>query len=316
MPTMYQAPDILMMAYKQPVMQDQMVLLDEKERHIPGSVQYTIKRYNKHPQWNMEDLGMLVYSFRKDEPSQNYLELRFCIAGNVYCRKKEIECNACKVNATPTCTERIDTVDILSFRFQAVHLSQFGKLRKTDSTLSDEILNFTHVSSFSKILSLCGRTRMVLEALLNHSYTDSMENIFINAQSQMLLLYSLECMVGEKETEGFQCKFLANEADRDKIIKAREVLLQHIGEPLTIKELSRKVAINECYLKKGFKEMFGTTIFDFYQSQRMEHARYLLYEKGLSVTDVSVMLGYSSISHFSTAFKKHTGLKPCELLLH
>ena len=157
---------------------------------------------------------------------------------------------------------------------------------------------------------------MVLEALMNHSYKDSLENIYVNAQMQMLLLYSLECMLGEKDIESFQCKFLANEADREKITHAREILLQHIGEPLTIKELSRKVAINECYLKKGFKEMFGTTIFDFYQSQRMEHARYLLYEKGLSVTEVSVMLGYSSISHFSTAFKKHTGLKPCELLLH
>ena len=123
-------------------------------------------------------------------------------------------------------------------------------------------------------------------------------------------------MLGEKEVDSFQCKFLANEQDREKIVKAREILLQHIGEPLTIKELSRKVAINECYLKKGFKELFGTTIFDFYQSQRMEHARYLLYEKGLSVTEVSMLLGYSSISHFSTAFKKHTGLKPCELLFH
>ena len=60
--------------------------------------------------------------------------------------------------------------------------------------------------------------------------------------------------------------------------------------------------------------MYGTTIFDFFQSQRMEHAKYLLYEKGCSVTEVSASLGYSSISHFSTAFKKHTGLKPCELL--
>jgi AraC-like DNA-binding protein len=306
----------MMMAFRQPLMQGQMALLDEKERHIPGSVQYTIKRYDKHPQLSVDDMGMLVYHYKREDPTQNYLELRFCVAGNVFCRKKEIECDSCKLNATPGCSERIDTVDILSFRFLAVHLSQFGKLRKPENTLSDDILNFTHASSFTKILALCGRTRMVLEALLNHSYTDSLENIFINAQSQMLLLYSLECMVGEKEVEGFQCKFLANEADRDKIVRAREVLLQHIGEPLTIKELSRKVAINECYLKKGFKEMFGTTIFDFYQSQRMEHARYLLYEKGLSVTDVSVLLGYSSISHFSTAFKKHTGLKPCELLLH
>ena len=351
---MYQAPDILMMAYKQPVMQDQLVVLQEKDRQIPGSVQYNIKRYEKNPHWNLDDLGMMVYHYKREDPAQNYLELRFCLAGGVYCRKKDIECDACKLNATPGCTQRIETVDVLSFRFLAVHLSQFVRSQvarpqsaqsqfarphptqsarpqsaqsqsalspsvqsvKPDSAISDDLLEFRHTTSFSKTLSLCGRTRLVLEALLNHSYTDSLENIFINAQSQMLLLYSLECMVGEKEVEGFQCKFLANEADRDKIIQAREILLQHLGEPLTIKELSRKVAINECYLKKGFKEMFGTTIFDFYQGQRMEHARYLLYEKGLSVTEVSVMLGYSSISHFSTAFKKHTGLKPCELLLH
>jgi AraC-like DNA-binding protein len=188
------------------------------------------------------------------------------------------------------------------------------KPRQND-TLSENVLNFKHRSSFSKILPLCGKTRLVIEALLNHTYRDNLENIFINAQTQMLLLYSLDCMLGEKELDVVNCKFLANEDDREKIVKAREVLIQQIGEPITIKELSRKVAMNECYLKKGFKEMFGTTIFDFYQSQRMEHARYLLYEKGLSVTDVSLMLGYSSISHFSTAFKRHTGLKPCELLL-
>ncbi|HJU45711.1 MAG TPA: AraC family transcriptional regulator, partial [Chitinophagaceae bacterium] len=104
-----------------------------------------------------------------------------------------------------------------------------------------------------------------------------------------------ECNFGEGVE--FSCKFLCNETDRGKIVKARDILLQQLGEPLTIKELSRKVAINECYLKKGFKELFGATIFDFYQSERMQYARYLLYEKGLSVTEVSFMLGYSSISH-------------------
>ena len=288
---MFVAPDILTMAYRQPILQEDLHLLQEKDRQIPGSVQYVIRRYSRDPRWNLDDTGMMIYHVKKDDPGRNYLELRFCVG-------------------------QTTTVDTLSFRFQSVHLSQFLRPRKTDNTVSEDLLNFRHPSSFSKTLSLCGRTRLVLEALLNHTYTGSLENIFINAQSQQLLLYSLECMIGEKEVEGFQCKFLANEADREKIIRAREILLSQIGEPLTIKALSRKVAINECYLKKGFKEMFGTTIFDFYQSQRMEHARYLLYEKGLSVTEVSIMLGYSSISHFSTAFKKHTGLKPCELLLH
>jgi len=280
----------LTMAYRQPVLRDDLHLLLEKDRQIPGSVQYAVRRYSRNPQWNLDDMGMMVYHVKKDEPAQNYLELRFCVGQST-------------------------TVDVLSFRFQSVHLSQFVRPRKPEHTVSEDLLNFRHPSSFSKTLSLCGRIRLVVEALLNHTYRDSLENIFVNAQSQILLLYSLECMVGEKEVGGFQCKFLANEADREKIVRAREILLSQIGEPLTIKALSRKVAINECYLKKGFKEMFGTTIFDFYQSQRMEHARYLLYEKGLSVTEVSVMLGYSSISHFSTAFKKHTGLKPCELLI-
>jgi AraC family transcriptional regulator len=312
---MIQPQDILTLAHKHPLMVEQLVLMHEKEQQMPGSVQYNIRRYSKQPQWNMEDVGMMVYHHKKDNPAGNHLELRFCIAGNMYCRKKETECDSCRLNTSKACEERMESVDVLSFRFSPVHLSQFARPAKPDNQLTENILGFTHGSSFSKTLPLCSRTRTVLEALLNHAYTDSFENIYINAQTQMLLLYSMECMLGDKEPEGFQCKFLANDADREKIIKSREILLQHIGEPLTIKELSRKVAINECYLKKGFKELFGTTIFDFYQGQRMEHARYLLYEKGLSVTDVSMMLGYSSISHFSTAFKKQTGLKPCELLL-
>src|SRR5258708_40106993 len=111
---MYQAPDILTLAYKSPVMQDQMVLLQEKERQIPGSVQYVIKRYHKNPRWNLDDIGMMVYHYKKEEPAQNYLELRFCVAGNVYCRKKDIECDSCKLSASPSCSERIDTVDVLS----------------------------------------------------------------------------------------------------------------------------------------------------------------------------------------------------------
>lgn len=313
---MHNPPDILTLAYKQPVMQGQMSLMQERERQIPGSIQYSIKRYHRHSQWNMDDTGVMIYHFKKTDEEENYLELKFCVSGNTYCQKKDSECDGCKLIESKKCSDKAESVDILSFRFSPAVLSQFVKPGKSNNILSDNILSFRHESSFTKILPLCGKTRIVIEGLLNHNFSDSLENIYINAQTQMLLLYSMDCMIGEKQIDVINCKFLANEADREKIINAREILIQHIGEPITIKELSRKVAMNECYLKKGFKEMFGATIFDFYQSQRMEHAKYLLYEKGLSVTEVSLMLGYSSISHFSTAFKKHTGLKPCELLLH
>ncbi|WP_462255096.1 helix-turn-helix domain-containing protein [Ferruginibacter sp.] len=306
--------DILEIAYKQPLMQNQMQLLMHKEKQIPGSVNNSIKRFAKETQWNIEDTGMLIYHTEKNNHTEDYIQLKFCVSGNVYCREKKTECDFCKFNSSKTCVEKVDSVDVLSFTFSPSYLKQFTSGKK-NATLSDNVLSFEHNTSFSKILPLCGKTRMAIEALLNHTYTESLENIFLNAQTQILLLYSMDCMMGDPE-EKFTCKFLANADDREKITNARAILLQHIGEPLTIKALSRKVAINECYLKKGFKELFGTTIFDFYQTQRMEHAKYLLYDKGLSVTEVSALLGYSSISHFSTAFKKHTGIKPCELLLH
>ena len=311
---MHSQPDILAIARKQPLMQEELEVLLKVDRTVPGSVNYSIRRYRRQPQWNIDDTGILVYHFEKNNPRANYLELRFCVSGNIYCRQKQTECDFCQFNSSPNCVEKVDSVDVLSFSFKPSYLSQFTKKNKQIS-LSDEVLGFTHPDSFSRQLPICGKTRTAIEGLLNHTFTDTLENIFINAQTQILLLYSMECMLGEKEA-GFTCRFLSNADDREKIIRAREVLLQHIGEPITIKALSRKVAINECYLKKGFKEIFGTTIFDFYQGQRMEHAKYLLYDKGLSVTEVSLLLGYSSISHFSTAFKKHTGIKPCELLLH
>ncbi|HEY5464684.1 MAG TPA: AraC family transcriptional regulator [Hanamia sp.] len=306
------AQNILSIALNRPLMQEEMELVQHSSQTIPGSVHYVINRYRKPADLNIEETGMLIYNYNKQDQKSRNLELVFCMEGNRYCKAKDEECNFCKHSLSHHCEELVDTIDVACFRFNSDHLSQFVKGLKT-TTFSEDILNFKHTSSFSKTLPLCGKTRTVLNSLMNHNYSDSMENIFINAQTQMLLLYSIECMGGEGEDD-FSCKFLANEADREKISLARDVLLQHIGEPLTIKELSRKAAINECYLKKGFKEMYGTTIFDFFQSQRMEHAKYLLYEKGLTVTEVSASLGYSSISHFSTAFKKHTGIKPCELL--
>ena len=81
---MHNPPDILSLAYRQTVLQDQFVMLQEKVRLIPGSVQYTIKRYHNAGNWNMEDLGMLVYHYEKTSPKENYLELKFCVSGNVY----------------------------------------------------------------------------------------------------------------------------------------------------------------------------------------------------------------------------------------
>lgn len=287
-------------------------LLLTKEQQIPGSVQYSMQRFVQNPSFQFEETGVLSYHHQEGKSKDKRIELRFCITGNRYCTNASCKDGVCRKQSV-ICATPIETVDVFHFLFPATYLAQFVK-GKPIKTRTDQVLSFQERQSFTTTVQLCNRTKEVLQNLINHTYTNALENIYINSQLQTLLLYGLQCLVEDQSAENFVCRFLANDEGRDKINQAREILIQRIGEPITIKELSRRVGTNECYLKKGFKEMFGTTIFDFYQSQRMEHARFLLYDKGLSVTEVSDLLGYSSISHFSTAFKKHTGIKPCELL--
>lgn len=300
------------MANRNPLVTHELELVSELEKQIPGSVQYGIYRYKLQPHITPEDTAVLLYNYEAKQPKDKNIELRFCLNGNKYCNSKTCSNGVCK-KTSHEC-EADPTVDVFLFRFTPSYLSPFIKGRNI-VTKSDRVLAFKERQSFTTTVNLCSKIKTVLENLMQHNYSNALENIYVNSQLQSLLLYGLECLTDQKAEESFVCRFLATDTAQETILQAREILLQRIGEPITIKELSRKVGTNECYLKKGFKEMFGTTIFEFYQNQRMEHAKYLLYEKGLSVTEVSAMLGYSSISHFSTAFKKHTGLKPCELLL-
>ena len=308
---MQQLNDILSLANRNPLVTHELELVYELEKQIPGSVQYGIYRYKLQPHITPEDTAVLLYNYEAKQPKDKNIELRFCLNGNKYCNSKSCSNGVCKKTAQEC--EADPTVDVFLFRFTPSYLSPFIKGRNI-VTKSDRVLAFKEKQSFTTTVNLCSRIKTVLENLMQHNYSNALENIYVNSQLQSLLLYGLECLTDQKAEESFVCRFLATDTAQETILQAREILLQRIGEPITIKELSRKVGTNECYLKKGFKEMFGTTIFEFYQNQRMEHAKYLLYEKGLSVTEVSAMLGYSSISHFSTAFKKHTGLKPCELL--
>src|SRR6187549_2667802 len=108
---MQQQHDISSLSQWRPLVQDQNLLLQEKEQTIPGSVQYTIKRFKKLPQTRIEDTGIMVYHFKKDEPKENHLELKFCLSGNTYCRAKNIECDSCKFHQSVNCEEKIETID-------------------------------------------------------------------------------------------------------------------------------------------------------------------------------------------------------------
>jgi len=104
--------------------------------------------------------------------------------------------------------------------------------------------------------------------------------------------------------------FVKSDYDRDRIIFARDYMLQHMDMPPTIPELAKIAGINEFKLKKGYKEIFGTTIFGHLAEARLQMAKEALQEGKKSISAIAFDLGYSSVQHFSVSFRKRFGITP------
>jgi AraC-like DNA-binding protein len=108
-------------------------------------------------------------------------------------------------------------------------------------------------------------------------------------------------------------KYIKTKYDEECIVYAREYIMNHLDLPPSLPELAKIIGVNEYKLKRGFKEMFGNTVFGFLADARLEIAKNDLLETRKSSTEIASTLGYSSPQHFSHAFKKKFGISPNKL---
>lgn len=98
--------------------------------------------------------------------------------------------------------------------------------------------------------------------------------------------------------------------DIDRIYYASNILLQRLANPPSLVELARLVGLNDYKLKQGFRQVFGTTVFGYLQTHRMERAKQLLAEPTFNIAGVALAMGYASQSHFCHMFKQQFGMTP------
>lgn len=82
----------------------------------------------------------------------------------------------------------------------------------------------------------------------------------------------------------------------------------------TFTSLTKIALMSSTSLKTKFKKMYGTTLFEYFQSVRMQRARILLLTHQYSVKQIGRRLGYSNMSNFTIAFKKEFNQLPHELI--
>jgi AraC-like DNA-binding protein len=148
----------------------------------------------------------------------------------------------------------------------------------------------------------------VLEEILHLDARGSTRQLLFEAKGLELL----SLLIDELELAS-QARSPLGQRDLERLECARRLLLERMASPPSLRELARQVGLNEVKLKTGFRTLFGTSVFAYLRGKRMELARGLLVQRGLSVTEVALHVGYANPSKFAAAFRKHFGFAPSAL---
>jgi len=94
------------------------------------------------------------------------------------------------------------------------------------------------------------------------------------------------------------------------VFSARELINSDVSNHILLKELAHHSGTNECTLKRGFKRLFKTSVYQYLLKKRMRYARHLLLTSDLREKDIAVLCGYDSLAGFITTFRRYYGFSP------
>ena len=96
------------------------------------------------------------------------------------------------------------------------------------------------------------------------------------------------------------------------VMKVANYVVAHITEPLTTEQIADALYLSRPYLSSRFHKEAGRTLYSFIMDEKIEEAKRLILYSGRSISSISQYLGFSSLGHFSSLFKKNTGYSPTE----
>jgi len=91
---------------------------------------------------------------------------------------------------------------------------------------------------------------------------------------------------------------------RERVQKVMGILRENVAQPPSMEEIGKRVGCSHFYLSRIFAQETGRTIFASLRELRMERAAELLREGKMNVTETAMEVGYSSLSHFTVAFRE------------
>jgi AraC-like DNA-binding protein len=92
--------------------------------------------------------------------------------------------------------------------------------------------------------------------------------------------------------------------------RARDFMDREYAQPLDVRAMARTALMSSAHFSRQFRAAYGETPYSYLLTRRIERAKALLRRGDLSVTDVCMMVGCTSLGSFSSRFTEIVGETP------
>ncbi|MCP4117170.1 MAG: helix-turn-helix transcriptional regulator [Desulfobacteraceae bacterium] len=162
---------------------------------------------------------------------------------------------------------------------------------------------------FFRSMPMTPMIRLSLEQIRNCPFGEGSMQLYYEGKAMELIACLLENLKSQAPLKQRLCA-----SDIERIHHARELLINDIVHPPGLMELAHSVGMHHSKLNRGFKQVFGNTVFGYLRETRLQKAMELLSQGGMNSAEVSFSVGYSSLSHFAKAFKEQFHASPSSFI--
>ena len=195
------------------------------------------------------------------------------------------------------------TVDYFTFLFPLKYISF-----RTDDMLNDKLLEPLNSGQLMISPRVRGTAKELCEQLIAiyvAKNNESESKITAQIKTKIILLqFILEMwkqgFVIENDTSG------RNTVEKEMV----SYVQQNFTGKISLKEFGEQFHLSEKYISRYFKEHFHIALSQYVTYLRLEHAKQLLQDTDIPITEVAMQSGYQNVSYFIRSFKKAYGVSP------
>lgn len=254
------------------------------------------------------------------EINKRHIQFHFCLKGKgvFLFNKGSYSLQITEENSLLLYNTQLDLPLNLELASNTSLVSVVMTLRKFHSLFSNEANYIPFLSSENKEKKyysqepVSAAIAVILSQIINYNLHPSVKTLYIKGK-----IYELISLYFNRspDVDIEQCPYLADEENVKKIKRAKEIILSNLAEPPTLPVLASEIGLSLKRLKEGFKQVYGDSVYSFLFDYKMDYAKRLLETGQYNVNEIGLKIGYSTSSHFISAFKKKYNTTPKKYLL-